>query len=360
VGLVSQVWDTITSVFNWGYNLVTGQNSTFAQSLSGTWGAVVKAAKWLADTVSLSFTVLGYVMSNWREGIDLVMTNATLAVVRFGNQAEWVFADAIPAALGFLYRQSGNILRDIASLYMTVWGNIAGNVVNVLKNLPALIKGQVNFADLWTPITEGFQSAITEAFVLPDRVKGQWEKELEDQSNVLGDAYSKGMSDAINKTGDQARKATDAIGKGMSEAMKPPTSVQAPKVDPPKVPDLNLKAKVNPETLAMTVTPEIRLAKAVRVGSAEAAMLRLAGGAGGAMAIPAAIRPPAPPPPPTAAAAAAAAAAGATAGGATGDWWRDQMREQLNELKKNGGYLDRIERNTRAGNGGVNLQVVSF
>lgn len=272
VQVAQGIWEAVVAVWQWGSELITGHTVSAGDAINGSWDGIVSGAKWLADQLTLAFNVASYAITHWKDGLEIVGTEATLAIVRFANQAIYFFTEAIPYAAGYLSRNWKEIFEDLGNWTTLVIGNLANNIVNVFSKLPDLIKGKVNFADLWTPLTNGFQSAVKESFVLPDRVQGDFEKQLEGQAKALEDAYGKGLGEHLAAKDTEAKAAAKGINDGIKAALAP-GKVEAPKVDAPKIPDVEIGAKLNPDNLALTVTPK---AKAVRAGSAEAQLLRLA------------------------------------------------------------------------------------
>jgi hypothetical protein len=218
--------------------------------------------------VILAFRVAEYAVTHWRQTLDLVGTSMALALVTAANVSEYYLTEVIPAYAVWFGQSLADTFFNLLHFTKAVFTNIGRNIVAVFSNLPGLIKGTVNFSDLWTPLTDGFTAAFHELPKIADRQVGEVERVLRDERDRLGGEWGKGLGEFLVKREAETRKASEVIGGALADAFKMP--------DAPKVPPLTVGARVDPENLSLTVTPEVKLAKAVFAGSAEAQALRFA------------------------------------------------------------------------------------
>lgn len=274
VQLAQAIWSGIVTVWQWGAELITGHTTTAAATVSGAFQGIVSASNWLRDAVTLVFNALGYVISHWKEGIEIVGLEVILAFVRIGNQAQYIFGTVIPAIAVWFANNWKDIFRDMWNVTVTIFSNLASNIVNIIKNIPKLIKGQVSFGELWTPLTDGFKSSLKELPDIPAREMGALEKALDTQVSDLEAKYGQGLGDHLAEKQQQAKD----VAKKVTDTFKDLT-IQPPKIEKPKIPAPDapkIIPQLTPDNLSLTITPEIKHAKALRVGSAEAQLARYA------------------------------------------------------------------------------------
>lgn len=311
VEVATTIWDGVVAVWTWATDLLVGTTQDGAGEIKGFFQTMCDAAQWLSEAITTALNVTSYAITNWKAGLEIAFVGAALAVVRMANQYEYYLTTVIPAVAQWFANNWRQIFTDVFNFTFTVFKNLGSNIVNIVKNIPNLIKGKVSFAELWTPLTDGFESSLKELPNIPARQMGAVEQALDTQLAGLTDSYMQGLDKHLAEKKRQAKETAEAvdgflngIGKGKDAGpktadMKKPKPVEAPKVKPPeapKVPPIRLDAMLNQDNLALSITPEIKKAKAIRVGSAEAQLLRFKE--------PAAFVPPkpggpgAPPPPP--------------------------------------------------------------
>ena len=103
----------------------------------------------------------------------------------------WVFTEVIPSTLTWFADNWQRIFIDVGNFLATVIENMAKNAWQFGKNLPGLLTGQVDPANLWTPITDGFKATVQE---LPEIAKRQ----QSETSKALGKVASK-MQDELGQ-----------------------------------------------------------------------------------------------------------------------------------------------------------------
>ena len=309
--LAGTVWTGITAAWNWGAELITGTTQTAGENVQGIFSGIVSVGKWFADGISAAFYTVEYVGKHWAETMELVGSEALLGIVTFANNVEYTFGTALPYAIEYLGRNWKEILTDLVTWTGTVFENLGTNIVSVFKNLGGLIKGNVNFSDVWKPLTEGFQSSIKESFNLPQQVKGEYQAQLETDVAGLEKAYGEGIGDFLAKKQSDAQQGAAAITAAVTNGLKP----LAKPIQPPKIAPVIVDAKLRQDKIGLTISPKIEPAEFVRVGSAESALdsYELYQQAQATK-----FKPPAPPPPPVPVSPAAPGAIGAAWSAAKG------------------------------------------
>ncbi len=162
--------------------------------ISSVWSYVADSTggvmSWLQDTVIGVFNAIAFSIRNWKLVAQVAFVSAEVAVVQFANQVVYTFGTVIPAWLSWF----GDNWRDVFTDVLTVTETIAGNIWKNLANLWDAIVGLFNgdgFSFEWTPLTEGFKSAIKELPKIAEREMGPLEKDLKAQLNGLTDEMMK-------------------------------------------------------------------------------------------------------------------------------------------------------------------------
>lgn len=123
----------------------------------------------IRDVILETILTAEFVVRNWGRVWDIVFLQAGSDLTTFALDFQDFFVRKVPIWLKFMLDNFTSIFTDIANFWKTVWTNMAANAVNVIKNLPALIKGEKQFGDLWTDLTDGFKSATKEFPKLGER-----------------------------------------------------------------------------------------------------------------------------------------------------------------------------------------------
>lgn len=172
----------------------------WAQSLSENVGAVSSFVStvwgtlldWWHGAQTAAMSGLVYITNNWSVLLQTAMTSAQLAVVRFGNQTVYFFGTVIPGWLSWFGDNWRDVFTDIASLTATIATNIWENLKGLWDGIVGLFSGE-GFSFEWTPLTQGFESAIKELPQIAEREIGPLEKSLQDELNNLGDQVVQGI-----------------------------------------------------------------------------------------------------------------------------------------------------------------------
>jgi hypothetical protein len=232
-------------------------------ALASLWGAIVEGAtaawEWVKETALAAWEAISlgasvnweqirdfiadailfaeFTLRNFGQVAELVWTTLARDAVQAFNEIEHFFTQVLPALLSWFGRNWQDVFTDAFNFTTTVLSNLASNIVKILSNLPGLVAGTVSFGELWTPLTEGFTSALKELPDIPAREIGAVEQALTEEVNSLtrglGESFEafkaskqgklldeegqqKTVKDATN-LGTQVGK---VLGKGTKEATK--------------------------------------------------------------------------------------------------------------------------------------------
>ena len=167
---------------------------------------------------------------------DLAWTSTKLGFVIMANEIEHFFAETMPTLLTFFQDNWEDIFTDVWEFTKAIFTNIVDNVGNLFNKIVAAISGEdVDWSEGWKGMVDGFQRT-TKELVLPERLKGQLEEELEtlvsDQLDSLSQSYdefreAKRKAFAVSEMlppEETAKAGEDALDLGtkLTDAFKPP------------------------------------------------------------------------------------------------------------------------------------------
>jgi hypothetical protein len=166
--LVVKLADSLTSGFVWA-------RKTILPIMENVLTAVV-----------YGFSVMVAGAQQWRNALEVAIKRVLLWLVVTGENFKHWFTVEIPAYLRWFADDWKNILMNIADAYVAIFKNLVLNIGRIIKNLPKLIKGEVSFGELWTPLLDGFENTMKELPKIPDRTMGKLEQTLAEDVARLG------------------------------------------------------------------------------------------------------------------------------------------------------------------------------
>ena len=206
--------ETGVAVFEFFWNALTtgfGVIGGVLQSFMGWLGFSTDGLTGFRDAMIIGLTTIEFAFKHWQDLFVLGFLMVWGKALEFVNNYEWLFTSALPELLTWFATNWRTILADIANFGLTVWKNWAGNVVNVIKNLPGLISGAVSFADLWTPLTEGLQTALTPLPEITQRQLSPMEASIQDQIKRMTGDLGGGLDAMLQDRLARADKAGGAV-----------------------------------------------------------------------------------------------------------------------------------------------------
>ncbi|MCG3181192.1 MAG: hypothetical protein BIFFINMI_03567 [Phycisphaerae bacterium] len=268
--VVKSIWSGIVAAWDWGCNLILGHTADTASGTAGFFATIWGWVKWLANGVKLGFQVATYAITHWKDTLKLVGVAVAYFVVKTWNQLKYTFTTVIPAMLKWFGKHWKDVFIDVFNFTKTIFTNLVKNIVKLIKSIPKLITGKTTFSEIWTPLTDGFESRLKDMPQIAERIPSETEKVLGEQLDKLAGDYGNDLSKYLDE---QDKKAAD-VGKSVKKAIQSGAdSVKPPKplTDLAKKPIApEIKPTVNPQDLAVSVSvnPELRLAKLTKWGSA--------------------------------------------------------------------------------------------
>src|SRR5690606_18581227 len=157
--------------------------------VSATWGTLLD---WWRTAQTAAMSALVYITNNWQVLLETAMVSAQLSVVRFANQTIHFFGTAIPGYLSWFGDNWKEVFIDIGNVTATIATNIWNNLKSLWDGIVGLFSGE-GFSFEWTPLTQGFESAIKELPKIAEREIGPLEQSLQNELNKLGDQVVAGI-----------------------------------------------------------------------------------------------------------------------------------------------------------------------
>lgn len=154
--------------------------------------------------------------------MKLAATQGLLSMVQIGNGVAFFFTDQLPAYLTWFLDNWGNLWRDIIEIQRTQLRNMLTNIADNVSMIIEYIQsgGTTEWKFVWTPLTDGFRSTMSELPKIAARVPGELEKTLGGMVSDLEGKLQTDMADtmdALQKTVEK-KPITPAVKKPETEA----------------------------------------------------------------------------------------------------------------------------------------------
>lgn len=181
---MTTLWDTVASIagFAWEWISSTAIAAWTAIEPYATWlfEVIGTGFQWIRDTAIGVFATAEFVMINWASVGELAVKSVLLGLVTFWGQTEYFFGTVLPELIGFASRNWYELGTDLVNITGTILTNLWTNFTSFFTELWAWIKsgGTAGFNFAFTPLTEGFKSAVTETLAIAPREIGALESEL--------------------------------------------------------------------------------------------------------------------------------------------------------------------------------------
>jgi len=190
IGHAQLIWSVVKDVFSGVLDFWTTVWSGISSVVTDVWTTIVDntigATTTFHDFILGALSSISFAYKNWRVILETAVTSSMLAVVRFANQTVHLFSEVIPTWLKWFGDNWRDVFTDIANITATIAGNIWNNLKNLWDSIVGLFSGE-GFSFEWTPLTEGFESAIKEWPKIAERQMGPLEQSLQDELNSLAE-----------------------------------------------------------------------------------------------------------------------------------------------------------------------------
>ena len=231
VTVFNGIWEVASFAFEQIYAVVVTVMSVvvhwFGVIFQAVMSVVVPAFDALKTAAMESFIFLEFAFKNIIPISKLAFLSMALGIVQFYGQVHHFFTAAIPAVFTWFLKEWKNIFFTMGDFAMTVLINMGKNIRAVFDNLLNIVRGKVSISELWTPLTDGFQNAISTLPDIPKREMGALEKKLSEEAAAMGQQVGENYGEFRNQ---------------QLESLKPP-KIATPNSDVP-LPFINADATV--------------------------------------------------------------------------------------------------------------------
>ncbi|MEN0110916.1 MAG: hypothetical protein AAF805_09350 [Planctomycetota bacterium] len=174
--------------------MVSGAMGTVRSVVDSAWEAVGGSTggflEWLQENVLGTLSLVSFGFKEWRTLVELQGNSVALAIVSTGGKIVHTLGTVIPAWLAWFRDHWFDIWTDVVSFTETVAVNIGKNVAGMWDAIVGALQGK-GFDFEWTPLTDGFRSAIKELPKIAERELGPLEQALTDRVGELNDDLAK-------------------------------------------------------------------------------------------------------------------------------------------------------------------------
>jgi hypothetical protein len=125
-----------------------------------------------------SFTMIEVVVGNWKAILKGAISFLAAAFLGWFEDIKHWFTVALPRYIEWFADNWVDVLHSAITAIGAGFKNFASNVVNIFKNLPDLISGNMKLADLWTPLLDGWQATFEALPEIADRQLTEMERKL--------------------------------------------------------------------------------------------------------------------------------------------------------------------------------------
>jgi len=188
IGVLTKTIALLTSPITLVKTAVVALGATLVLAFAtGTTAAEKFAAvfNWFKEAAITALSAVVFAFKNWRAVLEYVFVGAVLNLVRFASQVQHFFVEVIPATLSWFADNWKDVFRTIWRFTATVATNIGKNLKGLWDAIIGFAKGEGwNFE--WTPLLEGFESAVKELPKIAERQIGPLEADLQKRVDELG------------------------------------------------------------------------------------------------------------------------------------------------------------------------------
>lgn len=192
--LFAAVWETVRDAAVTAWDWIKDKAEYVVGVIKILWQDMTGATKvnWSAvrDFIVDALLTVEFGIRNIGKVWDLTITWVSLKLVTLGQDFAYFFTGTLPALLSWFGDNWQALLTDMVVNWANANSNMWQNMFNVFKNLPGLIAGTVDFADVWIPMTRGMQKTFQDLPEIAKRPMSDLEKalqaDLEAQAKALG------------------------------------------------------------------------------------------------------------------------------------------------------------------------------
>jgi phage-related protein len=176
---MSAIGEVVASTFS----TIGGLVAPLAERFGGLGGTMESVSR----VITSAMIGLEFVFKNWKDVLAQQMLRVGEAAVTLKDRIAWVMTEVIPQTLQWLWNNWRDIFQTLANFTRTTFQNIATNIASIVQNLPGLIRGSVDWSDVWKPLTDGFRAEISKLPEIAKFQRSEMANALGERADVLGE-----------------------------------------------------------------------------------------------------------------------------------------------------------------------------
>ncbi len=194
-GLMIQIGEGLAPMFESVMTKMTGWFNSFTDFIKENWNSWRNSFE---ESLVIISTTFQFTWESMGDILRLAVARYILHYVKFANLVVYFYTEVLPYSVEYYARNSTVLLID-SFMY------IAGGFSNMIDNMKALWDAMLEWIKTgdFEPDLKGFGDGFrrtlrdNEAFEIPDRIKGEWEKDLEGTVNNLQVKLSTGLQNRL-------------------------------------------------------------------------------------------------------------------------------------------------------------------
>lgn len=190
-------------------------------------GGFEKVWDYIKNAAQTAMIAIEFGLANISTIAAFVWLSMRLKFMQAMGEIKHFFTNTIPELGSWFINHWQGVMTDFFNLSMTVTGNLATNIVNIISSIPDLITGATDWASVWRPLTDGFQSSISEFPNLTrreiDAVEEELNQEWQRQAIGLGQSFEQFRRQRLsqmNRAAADAGAQGEMIGNNLAHGVK--------------------------------------------------------------------------------------------------------------------------------------------
>ena len=141
----------------------------------------------MATAITATMAVGEWAVTNWRDIGEIAFKGVALQAVTAFNQIVHFFSDVLPAVFQWFSKNWHSIFFTAFDFVATGFINLGKNIRNIWGSIMDYITGKTSGLEFtWTPMLDGFRSAVSRLPDIPERAIGALEPSLSEDVNAVG------------------------------------------------------------------------------------------------------------------------------------------------------------------------------
>ena len=158
-----------------------------------------KWMEWFERIFTIMKVSFQFVWENAEDIFKLFIAGSLLKLTSFAEEFKYYFTDVIPAAIGWFFKNFNSLFLDAAAFVGIAMRNMVDNIIAIWNAAMDWFEKDGKFEPDLKPLSEGFEAMFRDNLVIPDRVKGLLELELEGQVKSLQESLGEELGTKVGQ-----------------------------------------------------------------------------------------------------------------------------------------------------------------